>query len=356
MQRLNGKRQQGIAEPERGGGGAGRWPAHRSWLSSTVWDPSAARTVHSSGRSNQDRPDAVPSKARDRVHKQAPFHGGAKQPDFSTVRINGDHRDHVVNTLRDVIACRGCARLCNTGPQHAPQLCWGGSQAMIIAPVDCNCVKSARGGAMGDTGPERSPAGARDFSFSIDRGGTFTGNVGRGGSHRVMPHAPCRCHCRLAARPPLLPTSSRTSACAPADVYAEFTDASGERRTRVLKLLSEDPANYPDAPREGIRRVLESATGVPHPRGAPLDTSRIAAIRMGTTVGWGRHTWAALYCLGVLHLQLVPAAALPPGAAARLPLPWHSSPPGHPLCYARAPRRWPPTRCWSARASAQRWW
>lgn len=95
---------------------------------------------------------------------------------------------------------------------------------------------------MGDTGPERSPAGARDFSFSIDRGGTFT------------------------------------------DVYAEFTDASGERRTRVLKLLSEDPANYPDAPREGIRRVLESATGVPHPRGAPLDTSRIAAIRMGTTV------------------------------------------------------------------------
>ena len=24
-----------------------------------------------------------------------------------------------------------------------------------------------------------------------------------------------------------------------------------------LKLLSEDPANYPDAPREGIRRILE---------------------------------------------------------------------------------------------------
>lgn len=53
---------------------------------------------------------------------------------------------------------------------------------------------------------------------------------------------------------------------------------------RVLKLLSEDPANYPDAPREGIRRVLEDVTGVPHPRDKPLDTSRIDFIRMGTTV------------------------------------------------------------------------
>ena len=26
---------------------------------------------------------------------------------------------------------------------------------------------------------------------------------------------------------------------------------------RVMKLLSEDPDNYPDAPREGIRRILE---------------------------------------------------------------------------------------------------
>ena len=53
---------------------------------------------------------------------------------------------------------------------------------------------------------------------------------------------------------------------------------------RVLKLLSEDPGNYSDAPREGIRRVLEQVTGRPHPRDAPLDTSRIASIRMGTTV------------------------------------------------------------------------
>ena len=51
-----------------------------------------------------------------------------------------------------------------------------------------------------------------------------------------------------------------------------------------MKLLSEDPGNYADAPREGIRRVLEQVTGRPHPRDTPLDTSRIAAIRMGTTV------------------------------------------------------------------------
>ena len=51
-----------------------------------------------------------------------------------------------------------------------------------------------------------------------------------------------------------------------------------------MKLLSEDPANYKDAPREGIRRVLEEVTGKKHPREHPLDTSRIASIRMGTTV------------------------------------------------------------------------
>ena len=84
--------------------------------------------------------------------------------------------------------------------------------------------------------------GPRAFHFSIDRGGTFT------------------------------------------DVHAAFTDAHGGRQERVLKLLSVDPANYRDAPTEGIRRVLETCSGQPHPRGAPLDTTRIASIRMGTTV------------------------------------------------------------------------
>ena len=82
------------------------------------------------------------------------------------------------------------------------------------------------------------------FRFSIDRGGTFT------------------------------------------DVYAECpTDGSvKDSSPRVIKLLSEDPANYANAPREGIRRVLEEVTGTPHPRDAPLDASRIEWIRMGTTV------------------------------------------------------------------------
>ena len=76
------------------------------------------------------------------------------------------------------------------------------------------------------------------FRFCIDRGGTFT------------------------------------------DVYAEVPGPMGHM---VLKLLSEDPS-YGDAPTEGIRRVLERVTGVPHARGALLDGSRIEWIRMGTTV------------------------------------------------------------------------
>jgi 5-oxoprolinase (ATP-hydrolysing) len=78
------------------------------------------------------------------------------------------------------------------------------------------------------------------FSFSIDRGGTFT------------------------------------------DVYAVVPDA--QRPTRVLKLLSVDPANYEDAPREAIRRIIEEVTGVKRPRDEPLDHSLIGSIRMGTTV------------------------------------------------------------------------
>ena len=54
-------------------------------------------------------------------------------------------------------------------------------------------------------------AAEKKFRFSIDRGGTFT------------------------------------------DVYAECPGG----KVRVMKLLSEDPTNYPDAPREAIRRILE---------------------------------------------------------------------------------------------------
>ncbi|KAH8802560.1 Hydantoinase B/oxoprolinase-domain-containing protein [Xylogone sp. PMI_703] len=51
----------------------------------------------------------------------------------------------------------------------------------------------------------------------------------------------------------------------------------------VLKLLSVDPANYQDAPTEGIRRVLE-ATGRSCPRGQPLSLDDIECLRMGTTI------------------------------------------------------------------------
>lgn len=78
--------------------------------------------------------------------------------------------------------------------------------------------------------------GSGGFRFAIDRGGTFT------------------------------------------DIYAE-TPAG----VRVLKLLSEHPAHYDDAPREGIRRILEECTGRRVPPDA-VETANVEWIRMGTTV------------------------------------------------------------------------
>ncbi|KAH8904699.1 hydantoinase B/oxoprolinase [Coniochaeta sp. PMI_546] len=66
-----------------------------------------------------------------------------------------------------------------------------------------------------------------------------------------------------------------------------FTDVHASipgRDDIILKLLSVDPANYKDAPTEGIRRILELATGQPHPRGELLDLYHVESIRMGTTV------------------------------------------------------------------------
>ncbi|CAG8255788.1 unnamed protein product [Penicillium salamii] len=83
-----------------------------------------------------------------------------------------------------------------------------------------------------------SPKG---ISIAIDRGGTFTDCVGNPGSGRLED-----------------------------DI--------------VIKLLSEDPSNYEDAPLEGIRRILSRFTGREIPRGEPIDTSLIDSIRMGTTV------------------------------------------------------------------------
>lgn len=65
-----------------------------------------------------------------------------------------------------------------------------------------------------------------------------------------------------------------------------FTDCIGQRNssTVIIKLLSEDPTNYKDAPLEGIRRIMSHFLERDIPRGEPLDTSHIDSIRMGTTV------------------------------------------------------------------------
>jgi len=56
------------------------------------------------------------------------------------------------------------------------------------------------------------------------------------------------------------------------DVHASVVDPDGPdgRSEFVIKLLSQDPSNYRDAPVEGIRRVLERVTGQDLPRGQPL--------------------------------------------------------------------------------------
>lgn len=45
----------------------------------------------------------------------------------------------------------------------------------------------------------------------------------------------------------------------------------------TILLVSQDPANYDDAPTEGIRRVLEIVTGSKIPRGEVLNTDKIGA-------------------------------------------------------------------------------
>ncbi|KAK5673023.1 hypothetical protein QVD99_000497 [Batrachochytrium dendrobatidis] len=86
----------------------------------------------------------------------------------------------------------------------------------------------------------------------VDRGGTFTDCIAFV-PHTIHPDSPD---------------------CNPAPGFRQI----------VVKLLSVDPTNYDDAPREGIRRILELATGNPHPRGTLVDTSKLELIRMGTTV------------------------------------------------------------------------
>ena len=93
---------------------------------------------------------------------------------------------------------------------------------------------------MSSTTTQQINDGDGKFHFAIDRGGTFTD-----------------VHCKL-------PNGTEL----------------------VSKLLSVDPANYDDAPTEGIRRLLNEhdPTGKKYPRGEKVNTSLIGSIRMGTTV------------------------------------------------------------------------
>ncbi|ORY35049.1 Hydantoinase B/oxoprolinase-domain-containing protein [Naematelia encephala] len=66
-----------------------------------------------------------------------------------------------------------------------------------------------------------------------------------------------------------------------------FTDVHCSRSGHediVIKLLSVDPANYSDAPTEGIRRCLEASFDEPVPKGSKINLDKIESIRMGTTV------------------------------------------------------------------------
>ena len=80
------------------------------------------------------------------------------------------------------------------------------------------------------------------FRFAIDRGGTFT------------------------------------------DVIAHVTQADGTVTQEVAKLLSVDSQHYPDAPSEGIRRILRKYLPDTVAATGPVDISHLVEVRMGTTV------------------------------------------------------------------------
>ncbi|KAH9026848.1 5-oxoprolinase [Lactarius pseudohatsudake] len=87
------------------------------------------------------------------------------------------------------------------------------------------------------------------------------------------------------------------------DVYANYPDPDNrqQRKELVVKLLSQDPTNYEDAPTEGIRRVLEAVTGESISRGKKLDITEIDYIRLSTTVA----TNALLERKGRKHALLI---------------------------------------------------
>lgn len=67
-----------------------------------------------------------------------------------------------------------------------------------------------------------------------------------------------------------------------------------------VTLVSQDPANYRDAPTEGIRRILEVVTGTSIPRGQILKTDKIGLL----WVHGGRFLSLSLVRFGRLHSPL----------------------------------------------------
>ncbi|KAH6902566.1 5-oxoprolinase [Coprinopsis sp. MPI-PUGE-AT-0042] len=103
------------------------------------------------------------------------------------------------------------------------------------------------------------------------------------------------------------------------DVHASYPDPENhsERKEVVIKLLSQDPGNYADAPTEGIRRVLEHVTGEKIPRGTILPTDKIDYVRLSTTVATNAllerkgHKHALLITKGFKDLLLIGNQARP---------------------------------------------
>ncbi|KAK7032586.1 hypothetical protein VNI00_012849 [Paramarasmius palmivorus] len=87
------------------------------------------------------------------------------------------------------------------------------------------------------------------------------------------------------------------------DLHASYPDPDhpAERKELIVKLLSQDPGNYKDAPTEGIRRILEQVTGESIPRGQVLETDKIEYIRLSTTIA----TNALLERKGHKHALLI---------------------------------------------------
>ncbi|EKM76326.1 hypothetical protein AGABI1DRAFT_78768, partial [Agaricus bisporus var. burnettii JB137-S8] len=103
------------------------------------------------------------------------------------------------------------------------------------------------------------------------------------------------------------------------DIHASYPDPENpsEQKELVVKLLSQDTANYKDAPTEGIRRVLEQVTGKTIPRGSVLSTDKIDYIRLSTTVATNAllerkgHKHALLITKGFKDLLLIGNQARP---------------------------------------------